>query len=62
MYFLGRGLDYAVAMEGSLKLKKYLIYTRSVCSRRIKTWTNSLIEDDTTVIALATQDTYLIRC
>ena len=27
MYFLGRGLDYAVAMEGSLKLKRNFLYS-----------------------------------
>ena len=45
---LGRGLDYAVALEGSLKLKGNFIYSfRSICWWRIKAWPIALIEDGT---------------
>ena len=38
VFFIGRGIDYAVSMEGSLKLKENQLHPfRSVCSRRIKT-------------------------
>ena len=39
--FIGRGIDYAISMEGSLKLKRDLLHTfRSIRSRRIKAWNN----------------------
>ncbi len=37
VFFIGRGIDYAVSMEGSLKLKDQLHPFRSICSWRIKT-------------------------
>jgi len=57
MYFLGRGLDYAVAMEGSLKLKEIsYIHSEAYAAGELKHGPIALIEDDTTVIALATQE------
>lgn len=57
MYFLGRGLDYAVAMEGSLKLKEIsYIHSEAYPAGELKHGPIALIEDDTTVIALATQE------
>lgn len=57
VFFLGRGVDYAVSLEGSLKLKE-ISYIRSeaYAAGELKHGTISLIEDNTLVFALATQD------
>ncbi len=55
-YFLGRNLDYAVAMEGSLKLKEIsYIHSEAFPAGELKHGPIALIENDTLVIALATQ-------
>lgn len=55
VYFLGRGLDYALSMEGSLKLKEIsYIHSEAYAAGELKHGTISLIEQDTPVIALAT--------
>ena len=55
-YFLGRNLDYAVAMEGSLKLKEIsYIHSEAFPAGELKHGPIALIEQDTLVIALATQ-------
>ncbi|MDR1559301.1 MAG: glutamine--fructose-6-phosphate transaminase (isomerizing) [Clostridiales bacterium] len=57
MFYLGRGLDYALAMEGALKLKEIsYIHTESYAGGELKHGTIALIEDGTVVIALATQE------
>ena len=57
MYFLGRGLDYAVAMEGSLKLKEIsYIHSEAYAAGELKHGPIALIEKGTIVIALATQE------
>ncbi|MBE6069406.1 MAG: glutamine--fructose-6-phosphate transaminase (isomerizing) [Clostridium lundense] len=57
MFFLGRGLDYAVAMEGSLKLKEIsYIHSEAYAGGELKHGPIALIEDGTIVVALATQD------
>ena len=57
VFFLGRGVDYAVALEGSLKLKEIsYIHSEAYAAGELKHGTISLIEDGTLVIALATQD------
>lgn len=57
MFFLGRGLDYAVAMEGSLKLKEIsYIHSEAYAAGELKHGPIALIEKGTIVIALATQD------
>lgn len=57
MFFLGRGLDYAVAMEGSLKLKEIsYIHSEAYAAGELKHGTIALIEEGTAVIALATQE------
>ncbi|NEZ48602.1 glutamine--fructose-6-phosphate transaminase (isomerizing) [Clostridium botulinum] len=57
MYFLGRGLDYAVAMEGSLKLKEIsYIHSEAYPAGELKHGPIALIEEGTTVIGLATQE------
>lgn len=57
MYYLGRGLDYAVAMEGSLKTKEIsYIHSESYAAGELKHGTIALIEEGTPVIAIATQE------
>lgn len=56
LFFLGRGLDYAVALEGSLKLKEIsYIHSEAYAAGELKHGTLALIEDGIPVIALATQ-------
>ena len=53
-YFLGRNLDYAVAMEASLKLKEIsYIHSEAYAAGELKHGTISLIEEGTFVVALA---------
>ncbi len=57
IFFLGRGVDYAVALEGSLKLKEIsYIHSEAYAAGELKHGPISLIEDGTLVVALATQD------
>ncbi len=57
MFFLGRGLDYAVAMEGSLKLKEIsYIHSEAYAAGELKHGPIALIEDGTVVMVLATQE------
>lgn len=56
IFYLGRGLDYALAMEGSLKLKEIsYIHSDAYAGGELKHGTIALIENGTIVIALATQ-------
>lgn len=56
LFFIGRGLDYAVALEGSLKLKEIsYIHSEAYAAGELKHGTLALIEDGIPVIALATQ-------
>lgn len=57
MFFLGRGLDYAVALEGSLKLKEIsYIHSEAYAGGELKHGPIALIEKGTVVVALVTQD------
>ncbi|ADD03144.1 glucosamine/fructose-6-phosphate aminotransferase, isomerizing [Thermoanaerobacter italicus Ab9] len=57
VFYIGRGLDYAVAMEGSLKLKEIsYIHSEAYPAGELKHGTLALVEDGTLVIALATQE------
>lgn len=57
VFYIGRGLDYAVAMEGSLKLKEIsYIHSEAYPAGELKHGTLALVEEGTLVIALATQD------
>ncbi len=57
VFFIGRGIDSAVCMEGSLKLKEIsYTHSESYSAGELKHGTISLIEDGTPVIALATND------
>lgn len=56
IFYIGRGLDYALSMEGSLKLKEIsYIHSESYAAGELKHGTISLIEQDIPVIAVATQ-------
>lgn len=55
-FFLGRGIDYSLAMEGSLKLKEIsYIHAEAFAAGELKHGTIALIEDGTPVISIATQ-------
>ena len=55
-FFIGRGLDYAVGLEGSLKMKEIsYIHSEAYPAGELKHGTISLIEEDTLVIGLLTQ-------
>lgn len=57
VFFLGRGVDYALAMEGSLKLKEIsYIHSEAYQAGELKHGTISLIEKNTPVIALVTDE------
>ena len=58
IFFIGRGIDYSIAMEGSLKLKE-ISYINSVAYQagELKHGTISLIEKNTPVIAISTDET-----
>ena len=57
MFFIGRGVDYATGMEGSLKLKEIsYIHSESYAAGELKHGTISLIEEGTLVICIMTQE------
>lgn len=57
VFFIGRGTDSAVALEGSLKLKEIsYINSFAIAAGELKHGTIALIEKDTLVVALSTQD------
>lgn len=57
VFFIGRGIDYAIALEGSLKLKEIsYIHSEAYAAGELKHGTISLIEDGTLVVAIATQE------
>ncbi|MNO19271.1 Glutamine--fructose-6-phosphate aminotransferase [isomerizing] [compost metagenome] len=56
LFFMGRGFDYAVALEGSLKLKEIsYIHSEAYAAGELKHGTLALIEEGTPVVALTTQ-------
>lgn len=60
LFFIGRGMDYAVALEGSLKLKEIsYIHSEAYAAGELKHGTLALIEEGIPVIALATQEQLL---
>ena len=57
VFFIGRGIDYAISLEGSLKLKEIsYIHSEAYAAGELKHGTISLIEDGTLVIAVVTQE------
>ena len=56
VFFIGRGIDYAVGMEGSLKLKEIsYIHSEAYAAGELKHGTISLIEDGILVVSVLTQ-------
>lgn len=56
VFFIGRGIDYAISLEGSLKLKEIsYIHSEAYAAGELKHGTISLIEEGTLVAALSTQ-------
>jgi len=57
MFYLGRGLDFALAMEGSLKIKEIsYMHAEAFAAGELKHGTIALIEEGTPVLVLATQE------
>ncbi|MDR1439348.1 MAG: glutamine--fructose-6-phosphate transaminase (isomerizing) [Clostridiales bacterium] len=57
IFFIGRNIDYAIAMEGSLKLKEIsYIHSEAYAGGELKHGTISLIEDNTLVVAISCSD------
>ena len=56
IFFIGRGIDYAISLEGSLKLKEIsYVHSEAYPAGELKHGTISTIEDGTLVVAVATQ-------
>ena len=56
IFFIGRGIDYAISMEGSLKMKEIsYIHSEAYAAGELKHGTISLIEDGILVVGVATQ-------
>ncbi len=56
IFFVGRGIDYAISMEGSLKMKEIsYVHSEAYAAGELKHGTISLIEDGTLVIGVLTQ-------
>ena len=54
IFFIGRNIDYAIALEGSLKLKEIsYIHSEAYAGGELKHGTISLVEDDTLVVAIS---------
>ena len=61
VFFIGRGIDYAISLEGSLKLKEIsYIHSEAYAAGELKHGTISLIEEGTLVTAVLTQE-YLYK-
>ncbi|HOO27925.1 MAG TPA: glutamine--fructose-6-phosphate transaminase (isomerizing) [Lachnospiraceae bacterium] len=57
IFFIGRGIDYAISLEGSLKLKEIsYVHSEAYAAGELKHGTISLIEDGTLVTAVLTQE------
>ena len=57
IFFIGRGIDYAISLEGSLKLKEVsYIHSEAYAAGELKHGTISLIEEGTLVCAVMTQE------
>ncbi len=57
MFFIGRGIDYAISLEGSLKMKEIsYVHSEAYAAGELKHGTISLIEDGTLVVGVVTQN------
>ena len=62
VFFIGRGIDYAISLEGSLKLKEIsYIHSEAYAAGELKHGTISLIEEGTLVVAVVTQEELLAK-
>lgn len=62
LFFIGRGMDYALSVEGSLKLKEIsYIHSEAYAAGELKHGTISLITEETAVIAIATQNNLISK-
>lgn len=62
IYFIGRGIDYSLCMEGSLKLKEIsYIHSEAYAAGELKHGTISLISEGTPVIVVATSDELYLK-
>lgn len=62
IYFIGRGIDYALCMEGSLKLKEIsYIHSEAYAAGELKHGTISLISEGTPVIVVVTSDELYLK-
>jgi len=56
MFFIGRGMDYAISMEGSLKMKEIsYVHSEAYAAGELKHGTISLVEDGTLVVGICTE-------
>ena len=63
VFYIGRGIDYALSMEGSLKLKEIsYIHSEAYAAGELKHGTIALIENGTLVVAVLTQEDLLEKC
>lgn len=63
VFYIGRGLDYALSMEGSLKLKEIsYIHSEAYAAGELKHGTIALIEKGTLVVASLTQEELIDKC
>ncbi len=57
IFFIGRGIDYAISLEGSLKMKEIsYVHSEAYAAGELKHGTISLIEDGTLVVGVLTQN------
>lgn len=62
IFYLGRSIDYAIAMEGALKLKEIsYIHAEAYAAGELKHGTLALITPDTPIIAVATQEEVMAK-
>ena len=62
IFFIGRGIDYALSMEGSLKLKEIsYINSQAYAAGELKHGTISLIEEGTPVIGILTEEDLILK-
>ena len=63
IFYIGRGIDYALSMEGSLKLKEIsYIHSEAYAAGELKHGTIALIEEGTLVVAVLTQEDLFDKC
>jgi glucosamine--fructose-6-phosphate aminotransferase (isomerizing) len=57
MFFIGRGIDYAISLEGSLKMKEIsYVHSEAYAAGELKHGTISLVEEGTLVVGVCTQN------